>query len=51
MAPTAFPDGLIVTFGHLFAAEEDEEFFDGEEQELEEDAVPERTVMGKGQQS
>lgn len=37
-----------MTFGRLFAAEEDEEFFDGEEEDVEEDAVPERTVMGKG---
>lgn len=38
-----------MTFGRLFAAEEDEEYFDGEEEEVEENAAPERTVMGKGQ--
>lgn len=37
-----------MTFGLLFAAEEDEEYFDGEEEEGEEDAAPERTMMGKG---
>ncbi|XP_054658284.1 E3 ubiquitin-protein ligase TRIM63 isoform X1 [Grus americana] len=49
VAPIAFPGGPMVTFGHLFAAEEDEEYFDGEEEEVEEDVAPERTVMGKGQ--
>ncbi|KAM4884704.1 LOW QUALITY PROTEIN: E3 ubiquitin-protein ligase TRIM63 [Sylvia borin] len=54
LTPTACPGGpggsrwLLVTFGRLFAAEEDEEYFDGEEEEVEEDAAPERTVMGKG---
>lgn len=49
--PTASPGGSWwppVTFGRLFAAEEDEEYFDGEEEEVEEDAAPEMTVMGKG---
>ncbi|XP_028940148.1 E3 ubiquitin-protein ligase TRIM63, partial [Antrostomus carolinensis] len=45
VAPITFPCDPTVMFGHLFAAEEDEEYFDGEEEELEEDAVPERTVM------
>lgn len=47
MAPAAVPSGSMVTFVHLFAAEEDEEYFDGEEEEVGEDAAPERTVMGK----
>lgn len=34
-------------FGCLFAAEEDEEYFDGEEEEAEEDVAPERAVTGK----
>lgn len=38
-----------MTFGLLFAADEDDEYFDGEEEEVEENAAPERTVMGKGQ--
>ncbi|XP_010132024.1 PREDICTED: E3 ubiquitin-protein ligase TRIM63-like, partial [Buceros rhinoceros silvestris] len=47
-------DAFSVSLDHLTEAvhtldfdpaEEDEEFFDGEEEELEEDAVPERTVM------
>ncbi|KAM6399724.1 E3 ubiquitin-protein ligase TRIM63 isoform 4-T4 [Rhynochetos jubatus] len=51
-------DAFSVSLDHLAeavraldfeAAEEDEEYFDGEEEEVEEDAAPERTVMGKGQ--
>ncbi|KAM9268016.1 LOW QUALITY PROTEIN: E3 ubiquitin-protein ligase TRIM63 [Morus bassanus] len=48
VALAVFPCGPMVTFVCLFAAEEDEEYFDGEEEEVEEDAVPERAVMGKG---
>lgn len=38
----------MVMSDRLFAAEEDEEYFDGEEEEVEEDVAPEGTVKGKG---